>query len=99
MRTLPASCSLRDKATNFARLGASIGSAVIFGSIFRGLGRSQVAVQNRMGLLQVVAVQTAMSTVSKVRVDSVAWPHARITTATACSHGTRLGFGCRKPRT
>jgi len=57
--------STRDKATNGARLGSSIGSAVIFGSIFARLGLSQVSIQDRFGLMQVVAVNTAMGSITK----------------------------------
>ncbi|CAG9467340.1 unnamed protein product [Pedinophyceae sp. YPF-701] len=57
--------SARDSATNAARLGSSIASALIFGSIYQGLGLSQASIQNRQGLLQVAAVNTAMSSLVK----------------------------------
>ena len=43
----------RDKATNFSRAMSNISSAIIFGSIYWRLGRSQISIQDRMGLLQV----------------------------------------------
>ena len=45
----------RDKAANVARAGSSISSAVIFGAIFFRLPRTQTAIQDRFGLLQVRA--------------------------------------------
>ena len=42
----------RDKATTVARLMSNVSSAVIFGSIYWRMGRQQVGIQNRMGLLQ-----------------------------------------------
>eukprot|EP00951_Prasinocladus_malaysianus_P012123 scaffold90212_cov48-Prasinocladus_malaysianus.AAC.1 len=53
----------RDKATNIARLSSSIGSAVIFGTIFFRIGYTQAAVQSRMGLMQfgeITHIQGAM---------------------------------------
>jgi len=55
----------RDKATNIARMASSIGSAVIFGTIFFRIGYSQPAVQSRMGLMQVAAINCAMSSLVK----------------------------------
>lgn len=43
----------RDKATTVARVMSNVSSAAIFGSIYWRMGRKQVGVQNRMGLLQV----------------------------------------------
>ena len=43
----------RDKATNFSRAGVNVSSALIFGSIFWRMRRTQTAIQDRMGLLQV----------------------------------------------
>lgn len=43
----------------------SITSALIFGSIFWRMGRSQTSIQDRMGLLQVAAINTAMSALTK----------------------------------
>ena len=45
----------RDKATNVARVMSNVSSAIIFGSIYWRMGKKQIAVQNRMGLLQVRA--------------------------------------------
>ena len=44
---------VRDKALNVSRLLSNVSSAFIFGSIYWRLGRSQVSIQDRMGLLQV----------------------------------------------
>jgi ABC-2 type transporter len=44
----------RDKATNFARAGTNISSALIFGSIYFRMRRTQSTVQDRIGLLQVL---------------------------------------------
>jgi ABC-type multidrug transport system ATPase subunit len=55
----------RDKATNRVRGTMSITSALIFGSIFWRMGRSQTSVQDRMGLLQVAAINTAMAALTK----------------------------------
>jgi hypothetical protein len=43
----------RDKATNFARAGTNISSALIFGSIYFRMRRTQSTIQDRLGLLQV----------------------------------------------
>lgn len=42
----------RDRATNIARAASNVSSALIFGGIFWRMGRSQSAIQDRMGLLQ-----------------------------------------------
>lgn len=55
----------RDKATNFARAGTNVSSALIFGSIFWRMGRKQTSVQDRLGLLQVSAINAAMSSLVK----------------------------------
>lgn len=55
----------RDKSTNRVRGTMSITSALIFGSIFWRMGRSQTSVQDRMGLLQVAAINTAMAALTK----------------------------------
>lgn len=44
---------VRDKALNISRAMSNVSSAVIFGSIYWRLGRSQISIQDRMGLLQV----------------------------------------------
>ena len=46
----------RDKATNFARAGTNISSALIFGSIYFRMRRTQSTVQDRIGLLQVLQI-------------------------------------------
>ena len=40
-------------------------SALIFGAIFYRMGRSQSSIQDRLGLLQVSAINTAMSSLVK----------------------------------
>ncbi|KAK9792241.1 hypothetical protein WJX73_003742 [Symbiochloris irregularis] len=56
---------VRDKATNVSRAMSNVSSALIFGSIYWRLGRSQISIQDRMGLLQVAAVNAAMSSLTK----------------------------------
>lgn len=55
----------RDSSTNRVRGTMSVTSALIFGSIFWRMGRSQTSVQDRMGLLQVAAINTAMAALTK----------------------------------
>lgn len=55
----------RDKATNISRAATNLGSAVIFGSIFWRMRLGQTTIQDRMGLLQVAAINTAMSSLIK----------------------------------
>jgi ABC-type multidrug transport system ATPase subunit len=55
----------RDKAAFTARLASSLSSALIFASVFWRLGTSQAAIQSRLGLLQVCAVNAAMSSLVK----------------------------------
>ncbi|XP_047973759.1 ABC transporter G family member 7-like isoform X2 [Salvia hispanica] len=55
----------RDGPTNKVRSRMSIASAIIFGSVFWRMGRSQTSIQDRMGLLQVAAINTAMAALSK----------------------------------
>ncbi|KAM7484628.1 hypothetical protein LguiA_000637 [Lonicera macranthoides] len=55
----------RDGPTNKVRTRMSIASAVIFGSVFWRMGRSQTSIQDRMGLLQVAAINTAMAALTK----------------------------------
>ncbi|GMP59124.1 hypothetical protein CsSME_00022532 [Camellia sinensis var. sinensis] len=43
----------------------SIASAIIFGSVFWRMGKSQSSIQDRMGLLQVAAINTAMASLTK----------------------------------
>ncbi|GIL74117.1 hypothetical protein Vretifemale_4169 [Volvox reticuliferus] len=56
---------VRDKATNMARATSNLFSALLFGAIFFRMKRSQSSVQDRMGLLQVAAINTAMSSLVK----------------------------------
>ncbi|QCE08532.1 ATP-binding cassette [Vigna unguiculata] len=55
----------RDAPTNKVRARMSIASAIIFGSVFWRMGNSQTSVQDRMGLLQVTAINTAMAALTK----------------------------------
>ncbi|KAI8472919.1 MAG: P-loop containing nucleoside triphosphate hydrolase protein [Monoraphidium minutum] len=55
----------RDRATAIARLMSNLSSAVVFGAIYFRMGRSQASVQDRLGLLQVSAINTAMSSLIK----------------------------------
>ncbi|KAL1568548.1 ABC transporter G member 7 [Salvia divinorum] len=55
----------RDGPTNKVRSRMSIASAIIFGSVFWSMGRSQTSIQDRMGLLQVAAINTAMAALTK----------------------------------
>ncbi|KAG6707076.1 hypothetical protein I3842_06G013500 [Carya illinoinensis] len=55
----------RDGPTNKVRARMSIASAIIFGSVFWRMTRSQTSIQDRMGLLQVTAINTAMAALTK----------------------------------
>ncbi|XP_042505533.1 ABC transporter G family member 7-like [Macadamia integrifolia] len=55
----------RDGPTNKVRARMSVASAIIFGSVFWQMGRSQTSIQDRMGLLQVAAINTAMAALTK----------------------------------
>ncbi|CAH9139825.1 unnamed protein product [Cuscuta epithymum] len=55
----------RDGPTNQVRARMSIASALIFGSVFWRMGRSQTSIQDRLGLLQVAAINTAMAALTK----------------------------------
>lgn len=57
--------AFRDGPTNKVRTRMSVASAIIFGSVFWGMGRSQTSIQDRMGLLQVAAINTAMAALTK----------------------------------
>jgi hypothetical protein len=50
----------RDGATNKIRLSTSMNSALVFGSIFWRMGTTQTSIQDRLGLLQVSAINAAM---------------------------------------
>ena len=56
----------RDKAGLISRLGSTLSTAGIFASVYWRLNRSQAAIQSRCGLMQVVAVSTAMTSIMKV---------------------------------
>lgn len=55
----------RDKKTNISRFMSSLMSALLFGAIYWRLGWKQRTIQDRLGLLQVCTVNTAMSTLVK----------------------------------
>ncbi|PON98203.1 ABC transporter-like [Trema orientale] len=55
----------RDGPTNKVRARMSVASAIIFGSVFWRMGRSQTSIQDRLGLLQVAAINTAMAALTK----------------------------------
>ncbi|KAH9621616.1 hypothetical protein KSS87_011725 [Heliosperma pusillum] len=55
----------RDGPTNKVRARMSVASAIIFGSVFWKMGLSQTSIQDRMGLLQVAAINTAMAALTK----------------------------------
>ncbi|XP_020673849.1 ABC transporter G family member 7 isoform X1 [Dendrobium catenatum] len=57
--------AFRDGPTNKVRTRMSVASAIIFGSVFWRMGRSQTSIQDRMGLLQVAAINTAMAALTK----------------------------------
>ena len=56
---------LRDRATNIGRASSQISSALVFSSIYWRMSRSQSSIQDRMGLLQVSCVGTAMTSLIK----------------------------------
>eukprot|EP01042_Synura_sphagnicola_P000052 gene52-52_t len=55
----------RDKALNIARFSSSIFSALLFGAIYFQLGKGASTVADRLGLLQVAAINTAMTALIK----------------------------------
>ena len=55
----------RDKAGLVSRLGSTLSSALIFSSVYWRLNHSQAAIQSRLGLLQVAAVSTTMTSLMK----------------------------------
>ncbi|GMH35135.1 hypothetical protein BSKO_03003 [Bryopsis sp. KO-2023] len=56
----------RDKAAIKARLGVNLNSAIIFGLMYFRLKLTSATVQDRLGLLQVSAINTAMASVTKM---------------------------------
>ena len=61
----------RDKALNIARLASSLFSALLFGAIYFRLGDGASTVPDRLGLLQVAAVNTAMTALIKATTSFV----------------------------
>jgi ABC-type multidrug transport system ATPase subunit len=55
----------RDASARAARLASNLSSALMFGAIFFRMGRSQASVKDRLGLLQVCAINAAMSSLVK----------------------------------
>ncbi|CEM34861.1 unnamed protein product [Vitrella brassicaformis CCMP3155] len=55
----------RDKFTNQSRFGSALFSAIVFGSIFFRIQNFQSHIQDRLGLLQVAAINGAMSSLIK----------------------------------
>ena len=62
---------VRDKALNIARFSSSIFSALLFGAIYFNLGSGASTVADRLGLLQVAAVNTAMTALIKATTSFV----------------------------
>lgn len=56
---------LRDRATNVGRATSQVSSALVFASIYWRMKRGQSTIQDRMGLLQISAVGTAMTSLIK----------------------------------
>ncbi|KAL4458091.1 hypothetical protein ABPG75_012956 [Micractinium tetrahymenae] len=56
---------LRDRATNIGRASSQVSSALVFASIYWRMKRSQSSIQDRMGLLQISAVGSAMTSLIK----------------------------------
>jgi ABC-type multidrug transport system ATPase subunit len=61
----------RDKALNIARFASSTFSALLFGAIYFRLGDGASTVPDRLGLLQVAAVNTAMTSLIKATTSFV----------------------------
>jgi len=57
--------AIRDKQNNKVRAMSNLMSAVIFGTVFHKMGRRQTSIQDRQGLLQVAAINTAMASLMK----------------------------------
>lgn len=55
----------RDKKTNKARIMSSVMSALLFGCIYWKIGYTQSTIQDRLGLLQVCCINSAMSALVK----------------------------------
>lgn len=55
----------RDKKTNVSRMMSSLMSALLFGGMYWKLGRGQHTIQDRLGLLQVCSINSAMTSLVK----------------------------------
>jgi ABC-type multidrug transport system ATPase subunit len=55
----------RDRAAIASRASSQLSSAAVFSAVYYKLGRGQAGIQGRLGLLQVAAVGTAMSSLIK----------------------------------
>ncbi|KAI0567521.1 ABC-2 type transporter [Gracilaria domingensis] len=55
----------RDKKTNMSRFMSSFMSALLFGAIYWKIGNTQTTIQDRLGLLQVCTINTAMTALVK----------------------------------
>lgn len=81
---------LRDRATNLGRASSQLSSALVFASIYWRMRRSQSSIQDRMGLLQISAVGSAMT---RWAAGSAAARGAK-----ACGHALQLvlapGWSC-----
>lgn len=55
----------RDKKTNISRFMSSFMSALLFGAIYWRIGNTQTTIQDRLGLLQVCTINTAMTALVK----------------------------------
>jgi len=55
----------RDRATTASRASSQLSSAAVFSAIYWRMGKGHAAIQDRLGLLQVAAVGTAMSSLIK----------------------------------
>lgn len=60
----------RDGPTNKVRARMSIASAIIFGSVFWRMGRSQTSIQDRMGLLQVKYIVVYFTSIPFARIEN-----------------------------
>lgn len=56
---------IRDKKTNISRFMSSLMSALLFGAIYWRIGRTQSTIQDRLGLLQVCCINSAMTSLVK----------------------------------
>jgi len=61
----------RDRPLNIARFASSVFSALLFGAIYFKLGKGAGTVPDRLGLLQVAAVNTAMTSLIKATTSFV----------------------------